>query len=445
MERFIKKWTLGDSSMFTSNRPLLGIENEFLLYRKPRSVEGDLTELELTIDKMIDALPSPVFRKEERSVRLNTGGAFYLDGIAPEVTSAPFYIEPGAVSGVVTNLFQGRRLVSDSVERVNRKEGLTLSLGGYSAHYNFSFPSLRGEQAKLATVIASSVSPALYLLLENKKSCGIMIRYRLDGRLEFCGDYIPRAEQNQIVVGYIIALLSYIDTQVQEGATISEIEQELGYSLPASRLSESKLRPGWVFKSPEIKKKGRKARLTVTKNGTKRTYTMTAQEVLEHYFSRVESTALHYLTLNELEIVREGISGKRKLPIDYRGLPHGYHSISSTVSPTSGSNPLAKALGSGMKEREVGTFSLRPVAMEWGYTTYLLVRRGEEYKRARVAVPLDLVIDFEALVHRCPDLIERILGRKVTTRELHRLESAGIDNPLQLVRQLSERQQSTFS
>ena len=258
-----------------TKKVIIGIENEFELRHRTIGVKIDG---KLVVDRIIDNIKIPYFRRSSGNFRLATGGSFYIDGNEPEITTAPYLLEKGAVTAVATNLVENRNVLVDAINVMS--EVKIYQLDGYSAHYHFTTPqSLESEHYRrdLSRVLALTVNPALQLLVENRHSSGVMFRYRADGRIEICADYISNIDDIVTAVGFQAGMLTRIDDWVKDGATIEDVQTILGYKLLGTP-EKSASRPGYTLKTPDVIKKGRKAVLEVENKG--KVQNMTAQELL---------------------------------------------------------------------------------------------------------------------------------------------------------------------
>ncbi|MDO8655777.1 MAG: hypothetical protein Q7K45_00935, partial [Nanoarchaeota archaeon] len=297
-----------------STTALMGIENEF----EVTDNQGQAVDGKSIYDLLLSKVKIPYFKLGGTAVRLATGGSFYIDGKEPEVTSAPYPLEKEAVTALAVNLVMNRNVLAQAMQDINaenEKNGKnTYQLNGHSAHYNFTLPEISAERERgegestqyerrrdLCFLLARTVNPALQLLLENRKSSGIMFRYREDGRIEICADFVPHLEDMVSGIGFQTAMLTTIDTWFKKGATIEDITEKLQYLLPDMRVDVTTSRPGYTCKTPEVITVGREAMVNVSDPAGAK-HTLSAQALLEHYANIFEGAMDAVLSEQEKKV-----------------------------------------------------------------------------------------------------------------------------------------------
>lgn len=405
-----------------NNQALMGIETEFKLLRTGEAVDG-----KEYFQDIVGGLPIPYFNKAPTCIRLATGGSFYVDGVEPEVTTAPFQIEPGAVSGVAGNLFWNIGLVLQGLKKANASRERELYLQGYSAHYSFTFPNVTSHHGDICRTLAATVNPAIQLLTENRKSSGVMFRYRENGRVEICADFIPSLEDTVAAVGFQAALLSTIDTWLEQGATVEDVQNKLRYQLPLEQISPVRTREGYILRTPEVIKKGRKAVLSVQDNSLSVNRKISAQELLEYFVELCEPAAREILLPEEQQILYDSISGKRKLPIDSQGYPQRYTKIAPVpINPLKSVSPLTRAFGNAVQSRKVNGCLLEPAEVTWQVITF---RYGQNGTSKLIYVPLDCMVPFDRMIERSPELLSSLADGNITEEQKAELGKLGIAHP----------------
>ncbi len=426
-----------------ANKTLMGIENEFKLMRRGIAQDSQSTAY---FRQIVEQFPIPFYQKSPSCVRLATGGSFYVDGNEPEVTTAPFQLEPGAAIGLASNLALNINCVLEGLRKVNEQEkrGMilpgSLYLQGYSAHYSFTFPHLSQRTPEVASLLAQTVNPALQLLLENRKSGGLMFRNRENGRLEICGDYIPAVDDAIAAVAFQSAMLYKIDRWLAEGAEIDDIQHKLRYLLPSAP-EPVRSRHGYKLRTPEVIHHGRQAKVEVIdkhkpglgvrfllKCGTA-VRPISAQALLEHFYELCEDAGREVLSQDEGKILLDAVEGKRRLPIDSIGYPEGYTKVKpQSIDPEKAISPLTKALGNAVKARQVDGVHLKPTYLGWDAVGYDCSQNGDSSSQP-LWVPLDGLVSFERLVAEHPELLAPMLQKTLTAVQVEALRVLGIEDP----------------
>ena len=110
------------------------------------------------------------------------GGVLTLDGLDPEVVTAPEPLRLGCVDRVHDGLAHGRAALESDL----RAAGLDVELTGYSTHVSVEVPDER--VVAVARHVLDRHSPALMLAFDRADSPGLLVRPR-PGRLEICGEF----------------------------------------------------------------------------------------------------------------------------------------------------------------------------------------------------------------------------------------------------------------
>ncbi len=377
---------------------------------------------------VVNALPIPYFKRSDNCVRLATGGSFYIDGSEPEVTTAPFYVEPGAVTGLASNLYLNLNPVLAALQKINGENG-KLYLQGYSAHFSFTFPAISSRTAQVAHLLATTANPAIQLFIENRKSSGVMFRHRANGRLEICGDYVPGLENLVSAVAFQATLLSTIDHWLSEGASLDDVKHQLRYSLPPEQVRSCRLRRGYLLPTPEVIQQGRRALLEMHDGWDGRTAArqLSVQELLEHLYQLCEPAAETILSPAEQKLLLAAVERTKKLPIDSHGYPAGYAKVEPVpVNARIAVSPLTKALGNAVQERQVEGVRLIPDYVGWDAVGYSC-QNGKQPEK--IWVPLKDLVAFDRLVEEHPELLKPLIAKTLTEQQRITLAAVGITDP----------------
>ncbi len=419
---------------------IMGIENEFKLLRAGMLIPGNEA-----FPKIVEGLPIPYFKKTDSCVRLETGGSFYIDGNEPEVTTAPFYIEPGAVTGLAHNLHLNLNCVLEGLEKANHDVKGSIApqyLQGYSAHYNFTFPNITHRTSEVAYLLAQTVNPAIHLFVENRKSSGVMFRYREQGRMEICGDYVPDLDNVIAAVSFQAAILHTIDRWLEQGATLDDVKEKLRYYSPSKQVAPVHSRQGYALRLPQVIKEGRKAKLDVFDAQSSLQYKslsptfskvnistgfVTAQELLEHFYELAEPSAQEILSADEQKILLDRVQGIEKLAIDSTGYPVGYTKVRPlAVDPQRAVSSLTKAFGNAVTERKIDGGTLAARHINWQTIHFSYAHNGSS---KQVWIPLNDLVSFDRVLEQHPELLPKIITKTLSEEELQVIAALGVEKP----------------
>ncbi|MBT4805606.1 hypothetical protein HON71_05535 [Candidatus Woesearchaeota archaeon] len=416
-----------------TKKAVLGVENEFLLIGKDRKISDHYT-LNDYFRQFAQRLQGEHFQRGNSALRLSTGGAFYIDGDAPEVTSAPFFVQPGSAEATAHNLFANINLVTEAINSYNTNvyQHEQVHLQGHSGHFNFTFPHTEQKTAEIAHLLTKTVNPALRLFIQNRDSKGGMYRYRPQGRVEVCGEYIPGVENVTSALAFQLIMFQKIDEMLKLGASMRDIEEQFRYTLPG-QINPAKSRSGYALPTPEINKHGRDAKLNlVDRNG--RNITMRAQGLLEHYFQLFEPYVDQVLSEDERILLMEHVSGERLLHIDSKGSPIGYKHVHTTeVDQEKAMSGLGGAFGRAAKEYKVGKHELKPRAVDWDSIGFQYKNGDEDNKVVTFNVPQTQLVAFDKIVREHPELLASLAKREFSAQELALFKSYGITDPSALI------------
>jgi hypothetical protein len=168
---------------------VIGLEAEFTLFingrrRRPEDVFGDPSRL----------VRRRMIPRTGKSFQLPAGGAIYFDTGVIEVATPIVELEPGCCYRATRLLWEQIRCLRVELDHWARRHKCDCRLQGFSAHYNFSFPSTRKSQLRNATKLAYLLTHILpvpvILLATNRQSTAVGVRPR-GNRIEVTGDFTP--------------------------------------------------------------------------------------------------------------------------------------------------------------------------------------------------------------------------------------------------------------
>ena len=173
----------------TPPRAVIGLEAEFNLLingrrRRPEKVFGDPSRL----------VRRRMIPRTGKSFQLPAGGAIYFDTGVIEVATPIVELEPGCCYRATRLLWEQIRYLRKELDHWAKRNRCQCRLQGFSAHYNFSFPTARKSKFrnanKLAYLLAHILPAPVILLASNRQSSAVGVRPRRT-RVEVTADFTP--------------------------------------------------------------------------------------------------------------------------------------------------------------------------------------------------------------------------------------------------------------
>src|SRR6516225_1833719 len=168
---------------------VIGLEAEFNLFvngrrRRPEKVFGDPSRL----------VRRRMIPRTGKSFQLPAGGAIYFDTGVIEVATPIVELEPGCCYRATRLLWEQIRYLRRELDHWAKWHKWQCTLQGFSAHYNFSFPTARRSKfrnaTKLAYLLAHVLLVPVILLATNRLSSAVGVRPR-GNRIEVTVDFTP--------------------------------------------------------------------------------------------------------------------------------------------------------------------------------------------------------------------------------------------------------------
>jgi hypothetical protein len=168
---------------------VIGLEAEFNLLvngrrRRPEKVFGDPSRL----------VRRRMIPRTGKSFQLPAGGAIYFDTGVIEVATPIVELEPGCCYRATRLLWEQIRYLRVELDHWAKRHRCQCRLQGFSAHYNFSFPTARKSKLrdanKLAYLLAHILPAPVILLASNRQSSAVGVRPRRT-RVEVTADFTP--------------------------------------------------------------------------------------------------------------------------------------------------------------------------------------------------------------------------------------------------------------
>jgi len=173
----------------TPARAVIGLEAEFNLFingrrRRPEKVFGDPSRL----------VRRRMIPRTGKSFQLPAGGAIYFDTGVIEVATPIVELERGCCYRATRLLWEQIRYLRRELDHWAKRHKCHCALQGFSAHYNFSFPTARKSKlrnaTKLAYLLAHILPVPVILLATNRQSSAVGVRPR-GNRIEVTVDFTP--------------------------------------------------------------------------------------------------------------------------------------------------------------------------------------------------------------------------------------------------------------
>src|ERR1051325_11307656 len=168
---------------------VIGLEAEFNLLvngrrRRPEKVFGDPSRL----------VRRRMIPRTGKSFQLPAGGAIYFDTGVIEVATPIVELERGCCYRASRLLWEQIRCLRRELDHWAKRQKCDCTLQGFSAHYNFSFPSARKSPLRnsrnLAYLLAHVLPVPVILLAANRQSSAVGVRPR-GNRIEVTADFTP--------------------------------------------------------------------------------------------------------------------------------------------------------------------------------------------------------------------------------------------------------------
>jgi len=168
---------------------VIGLEAEFNLLvngrrRRPEKVFGDPSRL----------VRRRMIPRTGKSFQLPAGGAIYFDTGVIEVATPIIELERGCCYRATRLLWEQIRYLRRELDHWSRRHKCQCRLQGFSAHYNFSFPTAQKSKRRNATTLAYLLAHILpvpvILLATNRQSSAVGVRPR-GNRIEVTVDFTP--------------------------------------------------------------------------------------------------------------------------------------------------------------------------------------------------------------------------------------------------------------
>jgi hypothetical protein len=225
----------------TPPQAVIGLEAEFNLLvngrrRRPEKVFGDPSRL----------VRRRMIPRTGKSFQLPAGGAIYFDTGVIEVATPIVELEPGCCYRATRLLWEQIRYLRRELDHWARRHKCQCTLQGFSAHYNFSFPTARKSKLRNATklgyLLAHILPVPVILLATNRQSSAVGVRPR-GNRIEVTVDFTP---DPALMLATCAFIAGAVETVLRwEDFGLRHLEQHGVPRMARFRLRKHSSRRGW--------------------------------------------------------------------------------------------------------------------------------------------------------------------------------------------------------
>jgi hypothetical protein len=225
----------------TPPRAVIGLEAEFNLFvngrrRRPEKVFGDPSRL----------VRRRMIPRTGKSFQLPAGGAIYFDTGVIEVATPIVELEPGCCYRATRLLWEQIRYLRRELDHWAWRHKCQCTLKGFSAHYNFSFPTAQKSKlrnaTKLAYLLAHILPVPVILLATNRQSSAVGVRPR-GNRIEVTVDFTP---DPALMLATCVFIAGAVETVLRwEDFGLRHLEQHGFPRIARFHLRKHSSRRGW--------------------------------------------------------------------------------------------------------------------------------------------------------------------------------------------------------
>jgi hypothetical protein len=287
-----------------------------------------------------------------------SGAAIMADGIVAEVASAPVELAPGFTDELDRWGASGYSILRAALSNA-------YLLKGGSTHLSVQCDSETAHQ--LAWLYTQTFAPALMLLLDDRRSPGLLARPRPD-RLELCGEFAS-GDRLQAAAAFAAGSVLALERAVTAGG---QLPRRL-----CVRVEPGRRRLGWYVDrrafGPDLYASGRNAVLR-TRAGA----TISAQHHLEECWTLAREALGNSAATGDLTATDAIVSGEAPLPCEMDAV---------RTEPEPRSNPGSHPYGAMLSTRECAGYVVRPATATWDFAAFA-ISDGRRQVYANVPRPL---------------------------------------------------------
>jgi hypothetical protein len=320
---------------FFGERPVLGVppcaviglEAEFNLLvngrrRRPEKVFGDPRRL----------IRGRMIPRTGKSFQSPAGGAIYFDTGVIEVATPIVELEPGCCHRATRLLWEQIRYLRIELDHWARRNKCECRLQGFSAHYNFSFPSTRRSKSRNATklgyLLAHILPVPVLLLASNRQSSAVGVRPRRS-RLEVTADFTP---DPALMLATCALIVGVIETVLRwENFGLKQLNYHAIPRITPFRLRKHSSRRGWRVMANSLARNPFSADFNAPvwklRDGRKSTLRGIAAEILAPFRSSIR----RFSDNDTLKHIAAVFSGDARSLLDFEKRPESYDDVGESV------------------------------------------------------------------------------------------------------------------
>jgi hypothetical protein len=308
-------------------RAVIGLEAEFNLLvngrrRRPEKVFGDPSRL----------VRRRMIPRTGKSFQSPAGGAIYFDTGVIEVATPIVEAEPGCCYRATRLLWEQIRYLRIELDHWAKRNKCECRLQGFSAHYNFSFPSARRSKSRNATklgyLLAHVLPTPVLLLASNRQSTAVGVRPRRS-RVEVTADFTPDPALMLATCAFIVGVIETVLRWESFG-----LRQLNGHRIPRItpvRLRKHSSRRGWRVTAESFARNpfGADFNAPVWKlrDGRKLTLRAIATETLAPFHSAVR----RFSDDDTLKHIAAVFAGDARSLLDFEKRPESYDDVGGAI------------------------------------------------------------------------------------------------------------------
>jgi hypothetical protein len=307
----------------TPARAVIGLEAEFNLFingrrRRPEKVFGDPSRL----------VRRRMIPRTGKSFQLPAGGAIYFDTGVIEVATPIVELERGCCYRATRLLWEQIRYLRRELDHWAKRHKCQCTLQGFSAHYNFSFPTARKSRlrnaTKLAYLLAHVLPVPVILLATNRLSSAVGVRprgNRIEVTVDFTSDPALMLATCAFIAGAMETVLRWEDFRLRQLG---------GHQVPRIarfRLRKHSSRRGWRVTADSLGQNPFTSDLNESlwklRDGRKLSLRAIAAETLRPFRQRIRQIS----DPSTLEHIAAVFAGDARSLLDFEKRPDAYDDV----------------------------------------------------------------------------------------------------------------------
>jgi hypothetical protein len=290
--------------------------------RRPEKVFGDPSRL----------VRRRMIPRTGKSFQSPAGGAIYFDTGVIEVATPIVELEPGCCYRATRLLWEQIRYLRIELDHWAKRNKCQCRLHGFSAHYNFSFPSARRSKScnatKLGYLLAHILPVPVLLLASNRQSSAVGVRPRRS-RLEVTADFTP---DPALMLATCALIVGVIETVLRwENFGLKQLKRHGIPRITPLRLRKHSSRRGWRVMADSLARNPFSADFNASvwklRDGRKRTLRAIAAEILAPF----RSTVRRFSDDDTLEHIAAVFAGDARSLLDFEKRPESYDDVGQSV------------------------------------------------------------------------------------------------------------------